>query len=1460
MAYTTLSFHKNGYRIPLTLLLACLLAFGSYTVQALDLEWATRAIAGARFDGSQGNGIAADSDGNTYVVGDFNGSMTFGPGEAREVTLVSVNNDGFLAKYAVNGDLVWVKHVGSRMSLNDLAIDDSGNIYVMGSFFSDFLAPLDLEDIFTVDAGAALLVRKYTANGDLVWTKSVVGNDSEVIGSELDIDGSGNVYVVGDVPLDIISLNSGAIFGLGEAGEIKISTAFIAKFNNVDGSLIWAHGMDLFSSYIRGIAVDDSGDFYITGGLGEEGFISTFLQKYTADGDLVWAQRNLSQIERRASDIALDSSGNPYIVGTFRKGTITFSPFESDEANLINNDDSPDIYAVKYTPDGKLVWVEHIIGENNANNDGHVAPHIAVDDNGTTYITDGTFGTLTFGPGEPGAITLTSDGSSRTFKASGLFVAKYTADGNLISVHHDGGNSDVGGVRVGDIAVNDSGNVSITGSFFHSATFGTGGDLETTFISEDEDRSNIFVAKYNSDPVPPSTSDITPVVVEARIAASADDAEEIITSGTVNTGSRDLEMAEKNNKGRLVGMRFNSLNIPKDATITDAYLQFQVNDLNSERADLTIRGQATVNAPTFAAAKANISSRIQTDAFVEWTPEPWNTPGEAESDQKTPNIASVIQEIVKQEGWLSGSSLAIIVSGTGMRSAESFDGDSAAAPSLHVEYTIGAGTNQLLAVEAGPDQKIAFSDDDNRVDVNLDGNITINNNPPNQPTVTTTWSKQSGPGTVTFENPNAVDTTVSFSAVGIYKLRLTADNGIFTDFDAITVTVNPAQALIFQWAKHIVNHVEPPYHWSDIAVDGSGNTYITGVFEGSTTFGSGETLETTLTSDGDSDIFIAKYTADGDLIWARRAGGVQGDEGRSIAVDSSGNVYITGIIFRVSATFGPGEAGETTLTSHGKSDIFVAKYTSDGDLIWARNDGGTAFDVATGIAVDDSGNIYITGNFSGLVTFGAGEAAETMFQNVASNEVFVAKYTTDGDLIWAKQAAGNQRESGRDIAVDDSGNVYVTGDFEGTLTFRLGENREVTIKSDDGDKSGGIFGGGRDIFVAKYTTDGNLVWVNRAGGVSDDAGASLAVDGSGNVFVTGYFRVVATFGFGESGETSLIDPYQVGNIFVAKYFTSGKLAWAKHVRGSGYSTGEGIAVDDSGNVYVTGNTRGPTTFGSGEAGEITLPSDTNSTDLSGHFLAKYTSKGNLISAKYIEGRLNSSFETMAIALDGRGNAYITGNFVMNVIFEPNEADETTFISDGYSNMFIAKYTNNPISVNAAAIEKSRIAASSDDAEENTATGEVKPGSSDLELGHQNQKNQLVGMRFNGLNIPQGATITNASIQFQTDETHSGVSSLMIEGEAVDNALTFTNANANISSRALTDATIDWVPAPWTTEGEAGIAQQSPNIASIIQEIVERPGWSIGNSLVVIISGSGRRNAESFNGDSAGAPVLHVEYQ
>ena len=184
-----------------------------------------------------------------------------------------------------------------------------------------------------------------------------------------------------------------------------------------------------------------------------------------------------------------------------------------------------------------------------------------------------------------------------------------------------------------------------------------------------------------------------------------------------------------------------------------------------------------------------------------------------------------------------------------------------------------------------------------------------------------------------------------------------------------------------------------------------------------------------------------------------------------------------------------------------------------------------------------------------------------------------------------------------------------------------------------------------------------------------------------------------------------------------------------------------------------------------------------------------------------------------------------------------------------------------VSITAAAATATvevRVAAGSDDAEER-ATGSVALSSSDLELVFDKGGHQMVGMRFNSLTIPQGATIHKAYVQFQVDETHSGATSLTIAGEATDQAPTFTTANGNISSRSRTTASTAWSPAPWTTVGEAGPDQQTPDIAPVVQEIVSRPGWSSGNALVIIITGSGERTAEAYDGVQAGAPLLHVEY-
>ena len=133
------------------------------------------------------------------------------------------------------------------------------------------------------------------------------------------------------------------------------------------------------------------------------------------------------------------------------------------------------------------------------------------------------------------------------------------------------------------------------------------------------------------------------------------------------------------------------------------------------------------------------------------------------------------------------------------------------------------------------------------------------------------------------------------------------------------------------------------------------------------------------------------------------------------------------------------------------------------------------------------------------------------------------------------------------------------------------------------------------------------------------------------------------------------------------------------------------------------------------------------------------------------------------------------------------------------------------------------------------------------------------MRFNGITVPSGATITRAYVQFQVDEKTSGQTELTIRGEAVANGQTFTSAANNISNRTLTANSVGWSPNPWSTVGAAGADQQTTDISAILQEIVALPDWTAGNSVVLIISGTGERVAESYNGSNSGAPLLHVEF-
>ncbi|MCA9361368.1 metallophosphoesterase [Candidatus Kaiserbacteria bacterium] len=168
----------------------------------------------------------------------------------------------------------------------------------------------------------------------------------------------------------------------------------------------------------------------------------------------------------------------------------------------------------------------------------------------------------------------------------------------------------------------------------------------------------------------------------------------------------------------------------------------------------------------------------------------------------------------------------------------------------------------------------------------------------------------------------------------------------------------------------------------------------------------------------------------------------------------------------------------------------------------------------------------------------------------------------------------------------------------------------------------------------------------------------------------------------------------------------------------------------------------------------------------------------------------------------------------------------------------------------------RISASSDDAEEFLA-GDIYLDSSDLELVTDDAE-QKVGLRFRNITIPPGSTVTNAYIQFKVDEASSENTVLTIKAEDTNNASTFAG-NGNISARTLTSASVNWVPPAWTTVGQAQTGQRTPNLSSVIQEVVSRSGWSSGNAIAFVITGSGTRVAEAYDGDSAGAPLLHIEY-
>jgi len=429
-----------------------------------------------------------------------------------------------------------------------------------------------------------------------------------------------------------------------------------------------------------------------------------------------------------------------------------------------------------------------------------------------------------------------------------------------------------------------------------------------------------------------------------------------------------------------------------------------------------------------------------------------------------------------------------------------------------------------------------------------------------------------------------------------------------------------------EWAKHTAGESNDAGH--SVVVDKDSNVYVLGKFSGVADFDPGPGMHV-IQSECYNSMFVSKYGSSGNLIWVKT---IQATGAASIYLDDSSNIYTTGTFFHT-VDFDPG-VGIQNLTSAGSiSNIFVCKWDSAGNYLWA-NKVISAYQsiiaIGTTIKTDDSCNVYITGSLGGLA--------------------FVAKFSNTGTFLWDKRFA-NYIES-NSIFIDFSGNILVAGytSSTGNIDFDPGLGTYF-LNSLNG-----------KMFICKLDKDGNFILATNFGGTSNIAHASSIIcDSDNEIYISGTFDDTSDFdpGPGIQNLISISSSFD-GSPFVAKYDSLGNYIWANSIQGEGKSSG--LTFDSNENLILTGySVWGVVDFDPG-------PGVFNLTPVSGSevFVCKFNNSGNFIWAGLIGG-----FRSFVITADSNSNIFVTGYINAIADFDPSSGI-LNLACEGISNVFICK--------------------------------------------------------------------------------------------------------------------------------------------------------------------------------------------
>lgn len=459
-----------------------------------------------------------------------------------------------------------------------------------------------------------------------------------------------------------------------------------------------------------------------------------------------------------------------------------------------------------------------------------------------------------------------------------------------------------------------------------------------------------------------------------------------------------------------------------------------------------------------------------------------------------------------------------------------------------------------------------------------------------------------------------------------------------------------------------------------VVTDDSFNVYAIGQYGSNplTIFNQDAIPFKTLANVGVNDIFLVKYNSSGLVQWATRVGGTSSDSPSDLFIDNSLNVYLVGSYQNSPLSiFNENETTFGTLQSFGGTgDIFLVKYNSSGLAQWATRLGGTGSESTRGIVMDNSSNVYISITFASP-TFTICNQDGTTFRSLTrggttNTDALVVKYNTDGFAQWVAHTTGIGSENPLTITIDESSNVYQSGEFGGT----------ITLLNQNGSTFGTLTGSGfTDMFVIKYNSEGSVQWATRLGGTNDESGMIVRTDALSNVYVVGRYASGTVTIFNQDGTTfgTLSNsPAGISDIFLIKYNSAGAVQWATRIGGTSNDSPVSMVIDNLFNTYILGQyaSNPLTVFNQdGTPFKTLTKAGTTTTDI---YLVKYSPAGTAEWATQLGGTGNDT--AVGMVIDSAGDVVICGNYANSFsVFNQNDSLFKTLSFIGSTDGYIIKY-------------------------------------------------------------------------------------------------------------------------------------------------------------------------------------------